>query len=126
MINYINNQLTARLKTRAVTLSPAVLLEYSIRRNISIFGKTSIHYAFWETNFASFSGDTDEVDEDGNAVTASERINFNDSRLDFYIDNTKITDKRSPYIPYNFNSVLIQIGVSFAFGNEAYEEFEDE
>lgn len=123
---YINNQLTARLKSRAVTLSPAVLLEYSIRRNISVFGKISIHYSFWETNYLSFSGETDEVDEDGNAVTASERIDFNHNRLDFYINNKKIEEKRSPYIPYNFNSLLIQIGVSFAFGNEVYDEFEEE
>lgn len=124
--SYINHQLTGKLKTRAATISPAVLLEYSVRRNVSVFAKASIHYAFWKTNFTTFSGDTDEVDEEGDVVTASERIEFNDSRLDFYINDKFIDERRSPYIPYNFNSVLIQIGVSFSFGKQVYDEFSEE
>lgn len=114
--SYIFDDLSVSLRSRAMSVSPAVFIEYSIRREISIFAKVSVLYTFWDTHFITLEGETDEVNADGETISASERINFTErNRLNFNINNQPIVDKKSPYFHYNFNSTLIQVGISFAF-----------
>jgi hypothetical protein len=122
--SYIFDDLSVSLRSRAMTISPAVFIEYSIRREISVFAKVSVHYSFWDTHFIALGGETDEVNSDGETITANERINFTErNRLVFNVNNQPIVDKKSPYFPYNFNSTLIQVGISFAFNLlDGYEE----
>jgi len=110
---YIYDNLTVRLKGRAFTLSPALFVEYQLSREISIFGKATINYSFWDTHFVTVGGKTDEIDEDGDAITATERIRFDDSRLIFNVNNQKIIGSESPYLHYNLNGVQFQVGLSF-------------
>jgi hypothetical protein len=123
---YIYDNLTVRLKGRAFTISPALYIEYQLRREISIFGKASINYAFWDNHFITVSGKTDEFDEDGNAITATERIGFDDGRLEFRVNNQLILDADSPFFHYNLNGVLFQLGVSIGLGWNDAEEFMEE
>ena len=125
--SYIFDDLSVHLKSRAATISPAVFVEYSIRRELSIFVKVSVNYTFWDTHFITLGGETDEVNADGETISANERINFTErNRLVFNVNNQPIVDKKSPYFHYNFNSTLVQVGLSFAFNilesrNDDYE-----
>ena len=124
---FITPNITTRLKSRALTLNPALLVEYSLNRDLSVFGKVGLHYVYYDNNFITVGGSTDEINEDGDAVTAIERISFSSQdRLNFNINNQPILRNNSPYFNYNFNAVQVQIGLSYAlsFGELADEMIE--
>ena len=92
-------------------------LDFPINETLSIYAKGNVFYTFGRKSFVRVKGTTDEVDDDGNNITAYERVNFTDRRLELNINNQLINNVKSPFLHYNLNSVLVQLGITVSFSS---------
>ncbi len=115
--SFIISNLVLKLKSRAYSVSPSLSLDFPINENLAIFAKGSAFYTFGRKSFVRLTGTTDRVDEEGDNITTYERINFVDNRLDLSINNQLITNEKSPFLHYNLNSVLVQLGITLSFSS---------
>lgn len=115
--NIIISDLAVKLKSRAFSISPSLSLDFPISETLSIYAKGSAFYTFGRKSYGKVTGTTDQVDDEGNSITAYERIHFASQRLKLHINNQLINNSKSPFIHYNFNSVLVQLGVTFSFSS---------
>ncbi len=107
---YIYDGMRVLLRSRTFALSPSVLIDYPINDYISVFGKVGGYYSFGRRSYLTFTGETDEVDDEGNYITAYENRNFNHPNIDFRINNQQLASRQSPYLHYNFNTFFVQLG----------------
>lgn len=114
---FIISDLVAKFKSNAFSLSPALSVELPLSEHLFLFAKGSLFLTFNRRSFIRVSGETDEFDSDGNRITAYEKIHLSDGQLELLINNRAITSKQSPYLHYNMNSVLLQLGFSFGFSS---------
>ena len=115
--NVIISDLTTKLKSRTFSISPSLSLDFPINETLAIYAKGNVFYTFGRKTFVRVTGTTDQVDDEGNNVTAYERVNFIDNRLELYINNQLISDVKSPFLHYNMNSVLVQLGITLSFSS---------
>ena len=115
--NVIVSNLVTKFKSRAFSISPSLSLDFPINEKISIYAKGSALYTFGRKSFVRITGTTDQVDEEGDNITTYERIDFDDQRLSLSINNQLIDNAKSPFLHYNLNSVLIQLGITFSFSS---------
>ena len=92
-------------------------LDFPINEILSIYAKGSAFYTFGRRSFVRVSGTTDQVNDEGENITAFERVNFADPRLDLKINDQLISNVQSPFLHYNMNSVLIQLGITLSFSS---------
>lgn len=124
----VNNTSTFDLRTKLVSnaflLSPSIYVEYPMKKrpNIAFFAKASVFYTFGRYSYVSFSGETEFVDEDGDPIRENFSQQLNDNSLEVSINGTPIVDRKTPNLNYNFNSLLIQVGVSFRISNSIYDD----
>lgn len=124
--SFIFDDLRVGLKSRAFALSPTCMVEYEWKRHLSFFARGSFNYTFWRTTFVSVSGETDETDNDGDYVSATERAPFGGyNLLDFRINGRQITNDESPYLNFNFNAPMIQVGISLNLSTKSVMEAEE-
>lgn len=109
---FIQDNMKVRLKSRTFAISPSILVEYPLRDYVGVFVKASGFYSFGRRSYLTFTGETDEYDADGNAVTAFENRNFNDNNVYVAINNQQLLSRKTPYLHYNFNSLFVEIGLS--------------
>ena len=114
---FIVSDLVTKLKSRAFSISPSLSLDYPINETLSIYAKGNVFYTFGRKSFVRVIGTTDEVDDEGNNITAYERVNFTDRRLELSINNQLINSVKSPFLHYNLNSVLVQLGITISFSS---------
>lgn len=117
---FIYDGMRAKLKSRTFAVTPSVVIDYPINNYISIFTKVGGHYSFGRRSYLTFVGETDEVDSEGDYITAYENRNFNHPNIDFRINDQQLLSRQSPYLPYNFNSFFVQFGVTLRL-IESYE-----
>lgn len=108
---YIYDDMKVRLKSRTFAVSPSVIIEYPIKEYLTIFGQINGFYSFGRRSYLSFTGITDEYNEEGEAITAYENRDFNGYGVDFSINGQQLLSRQSPYLHYNFNTISFQIGV---------------
>lgn len=115
---FIEGALKARLTSDAFSISPAVKIEYPFKNvpSLSLFARGRFFYTFGRRSSILISGSTDEVDEDGDAVTARSRRNFVNNGATLFINGTQIVERNSPFLHYNFNNILVQVGVVIRIG----------
>lgn len=118
---FIYDGMRAKLKSRAFAITPSVILDYPLNDYISVFGKFGGHYTFGRRSYLTFTGETDEVDSEGNYITAYENRNFNHPDIDFRINNQRIVSRQSPFLHYNFNSFFVQFGITLRLMEFYYE-----
>ncbi|MFK7950499.1 MAG: hypothetical protein AB8G11_23130 [Saprospiraceae bacterium] len=109
---FIYDGMRAKLKSRAFAVTPSVIIDYPINNYVSIFTKVGGHYSFGRRSYLTFIGETDEVDSEGDYITAHENRNFNHPNIDFSIDGQQLVSRQSPYLNYNFNSFFVQFGLT--------------
>ena len=109
---FIYDGMRVKLKSRTFAVTPSVLVEYPIGDFFSVFGQVGGHYSFGRRTYLTFTGETDEVDEDGNYVTAYENKDFSDENIEFSINEQQLFSRQSPYLHYNFNSIFVQMGLT--------------
>jgi hypothetical protein len=114
--NFIYDGLEVSIRRHTFSINPSVTVDYPLNRYFSLFARATGAYCFGGGASLSLSGETDEVDEEGNYVTARETIPFNRQNVELIINDRRINSRRSPYLPYNFNALQVQIGVSARFG----------
>lgn len=114
------NGLTTRLKGRSLMLTPGLLIDYPITGSLSVSLRASINYSISEWHLMSASGATDNVNSEGDYVVEYERLRFDDNRLDLLINNRRILRRDSPYLHYNFNGFLLQLGISYTIYSPKY------
>lgn len=119
---FIYEDLTVRIKSRAFSVNPAITVEYPIKKYLSIFTKITGAFTFGKANYLTFSGETDEVNEEGEYITAYENRNFNHENINLTINNQNLSSRQSPYLPYNFNTFQFQLGISIRLVEVYYEE----
>lgn len=118
---YIYDDMSVKLKSRTFAASPSVLIEYPLKEFISVFGQVGGCYSFGRRSYLTFSGITDEYDSEGDAITAHENRNFDDSNINLSINNRQLLSRTSPYLHYNFNSVFVQVGIGIRLVEEYYD-----
>lgn len=118
---FIYDDMTVRMKSRAFSINPAITVEYPIRKYISLFVKITGAYTFGRSSYLTFSGETDEVDEEGDYITAYESRNFNHPNLNIAVNGQTLSSRQSPYLHYNFNTAQVQFGVSIRLVETYYE-----
>jgi hypothetical protein len=109
------SDLVLKLKSRTFSLSPSLSLDYPINDYLSIYAKGSAFYTFGRRSFVRVTGTTDEIDDEGNNISTFERLNFTDRRLEVSVNDQILNDAKTPYLHFNLNSVLIQLGVTLSF-----------
>jgi hypothetical protein len=109
---YIYDEMRLLLRSRTFALSPSVSIDYPINDYISLFGKFGVYYTFGRRSYLVFSGETDEINQDGDYVVAYERRDFDHSNVDFRINDQQLFNTQSPYLHYNFNTFFFQIGAT--------------
>lgn len=117
--SFIIDNMVTKFKSRGFHISPSISLDFPITEVLSLYMKGGIYYTFGRESFIRVTGETDEIDEDGNNISTYERVNFIDNRLEFRINNQLITSSQSPFIHYNLNNALIQIGATFLFSSDS-------
>jgi hypothetical protein len=119
---FIYEDLTVRMKSRAFSVNPAFAVEYPIKKYVSIFAKLTGAFTFGRTTYLTFSGETDEINDDGEYVTAYEHRNFNHPNLSIAINEQVLSSRESPYLHYDFNTIQFQFGISIRLVETYYEE----
>jgi hypothetical protein len=119
---FIYDDLTVRMKSRAFSVNPAVTVEYPIKDYVSLFLKITGAYTFGKASYLTFSGETDEIDEDGDYITAYENRNFNDQNVFLSINDQILSSRQSSYLHYNFNALQWQFGISVRLVETFYED----
>jgi hypothetical protein len=107
---FIQDNMKVRMKSRAFAISPSILVEYPLSSYIGVFVKVSGFYSFGRRSYLTFTGTTDEYDSDGNSITAFENRNFEGNGVYLAINNQQLFSRKTPYLPYNFNSLFVEIG----------------
>ncbi len=113
----IVSSLVAKFKSRAFSVSPSLSLDFPINETLSIYAKGTAFYTIGRKSFVRITGTTDEVNEEGENITAYERVNFADRRLELRINNQLINDVKSPFLHYNLNSIFVQFGITLSFSS---------
>ena len=113
----IVSDLVVKFKSRTFSINPSLSLDFPINEILSIYAKGSAFYTFGRRSFVRVSGTTDQVNDEGENITAFERVNFADPRLDLKINDQLISNVQSPFLHYNMNSVLIQLGITLSFSS---------
>jgi hypothetical protein len=108
---FIQDNMRVRMKSRAFAISPSILVEYPVNKYIGVFVKASGFYSFGRRSYLTFTGTTSEYDSDGNAITAFENRNFDSNGVYLAINNQQLLSRKTPYLPYNFNSLFVEIGL---------------
>lgn len=108
----IYDEMRVLLRSRTFALTPSVSIDYPINDYISIFTKFGGNYTFGRRSYLTFTGETDEVDQEGDYIVAYERRNFDNANVDIRINEQQLFSTQSPYLHYNFNTFFIQLGAT--------------
>lgn len=116
--------LRAKLMSHAFAVSPSVYIEYPLKNkpNLSIFAKVTGFYTFGRYSYITLSGETEFLDEDGDPIRERTTRQLSDNSILLSINDTRINDRKSSNLNYNFNSLLIQFGISVRLNSYEYEE----
>ena len=109
---YIYDGMKVRLKSRTFAVTPSVIVDYPINDYVSAFSKFGGHYSFGRRSYLTFTGETDEINEDGEYITAYENRNFDHQNIDFSVNGQQLFSRQSPYLHYNFNAFFVQFGLT--------------